>query len=312
MRAGNFVEETTTSIAGTNGDGAVTMTAITSVPRFSTVLGTQATTVRYTIEDTVTKSWETGIGSVASNVLTRTRPQITWNGTTYDDSTPSPIAFGSTPTSGNVRIRMAATAESQGLVVSGVNNTFSGDAWRDYPITNSVGWANGGSAATLTANTEYYTCHYNLTAGLLTGIQFDVTTALTGGMKLALYAVGSNGLPGQRIVTFNTASVSTTGIKTDTTTGTWSPSGPVWLVPGYYYIGFISDVACAIRGFTSSGEFSIKARTPLGRLDGYGWSNTASVAGSYASGLPASPAPTAIVGTLSALSVPWIGLRVVP
>ena len=37
MRAANYVEETTTSIAGTSGDGAVTLTQITSTPRFSTV-----------------------------------------------------------------------------------------------------------------------------------------------------------------------------------------------------------------------------------------------------------------------------------
>ena len=71
MRSADYVEETTTSIAGTSGDGAVTLTAVTSKPRLSTVFGTQATTIRYVIEDTSSKKFEQGLGSVSSNVLTR-------------------------------------------------------------------------------------------------------------------------------------------------------------------------------------------------------------------------------------------------
>ena len=107
MRAANFIEETTTSIAGTNGDGAVTLSQITSRPRFSTVLGTQNTTVRYVIEDTVIFKYESGIGHVSSNVLTRTKPQVTWDGTTYTDVGTTALQFGSSPTSGNIRVRMA-------------------------------------------------------------------------------------------------------------------------------------------------------------------------------------------------------------
>ncbi len=311
MRSANFVEETTTSIAGTAGNGAITLTGIASVPRFSTVFGTQATTIRYVIEDTVGKRFETGIGSVADNVLTRTRPQVTWDGTVYDDSTPAPIAFGSAPASGNIKVRLSATAESQGAVLAGSNRTIASDSnWRDYAITNSVGWDNSGSGTALTANLEYYSCYQNLSAGLLDGVQFDVTAGVTGNMKLALYAVASNGLPGDKIADFNIASVTTSGIRTDTATGTWTPAGGVCLSPGWYYTAFISDVACSIRGYPSSGTFSLKSKTPLGRSNGYGWGNTVTSSGSYAAGLPATPAPTAMIGANKSLSVPWIGLRV--
>lgn len=310
MRSGNFVEETTTSIAGTSGNGAVTLTAITGKPRFSTVLGTQATTVRYVIEDTANNKFETGIGSVSSNVLTRTRPQITWDGSTYDDSTPSPIQFGSAPTSGDVLIRMSATAESQGIVINARNSSIAGDSvWRDYPITADVTWDNSGQNASLVAGTEYYSCYKLTSSGALTGIQFDVTSAVaSSNMKLALYPVGSDGLPGAKIVDFNVVSTATTGIKTDTTTGTWSPANPVWLTPGWYYIGFINSHAVGIRGFGAY-VADIK-RTPLGRYGGYGWGNAVSASGNYASGLPASPAPTTMLDSVVDLSVPWIGLRV--
>lgn len=310
MRAANYVEETTTSIAGTSGDGAVTLTAITNVPRFSTVFGTQATTVRYVIEDTANKKFETGIGSVSSNVLTRTRPQVTWDGTTYDDSTPSPIQFGSTPTSGNIKIRMAATAEAQAPVISARNSSIAGDGeWRDYPITNGSVWDSNGGGELLTADREYYSCYRLDQAGALSGIKFEVTTSVaSSNMKTALYALGSNGLPGAKIVDFNVLATATTGFKVDTATGTWTPAGPIWLPAGWYYVGWINSHAVSIRGFGSnSADIS---RTPLGRNGGYGWGNTVFVAGSYASGLPASPAPTTMLSASNALSVPWIGLKV--
>jgi hypothetical protein len=313
MRSANYVEETTTSIAGAGGIGEVTLTAIASIPRFSTVFGTQATTIRYVIEDTVGKKMETGIGSVASNVLTRTRPQTTWDGTTYDETAPSAVAFGASPTAGNIKIRLAATAEAQGCVLPGVNSTIAGDAaWQDYPITNSVGWDNNGSTGTLTANTEYYTCYQQLSAGLLDGLQFEVRTAVSGSMKLALYSVAHTGLPGSKILDFNILSVASTGFKTDAATGTWSPAGGFLMPSGWYYIGFISDVACGIRGFGSQGSNSLKSRTPLGRHGAYGWGNTVTVGGSYASGLPSNPAPTTMILANTFLSVPWIGLRTTP
>jgi len=312
MRAANYVEETTTSIAGTSGNGAVALTAIASTPRFSTVFGSQATTVRYVIEDTVGKKFETGIGSVASNVLTRTKVQLTWDGTTYDDTTPSAIAFGSTPTSGNIRVRISATAEIVAPVIPSVNTTIAGDSnWRDYPITNIADWTGAGTGEALTADREYYTCYRLDSAGLLSGIQFEVTTAqASSNMKTALYSVGSNGLPGAKIVDFNVLATTTTGFDTDTTTGTWSPAGTPWLTPGWYYIGFINSHAVAIRGQTSIE--SRVGRTPLGRHSSYGYGNTVFVAGSYATGLPASPAPTTLISASNLLSVPWIGLKVTP
>lgn len=310
MRAANYVEETTTSIAGTNGNGAVTLTQITSIPRFSTVFGTQATTVRYVIEDTVNKKFETGIGSVSSNVLTRTRPQVTWDGTTYDDSTPSPIAFGSTPTSGDIKIRMSATAENNAPVIPARNSSIAGDAnWRDYPITNNAGWNGNGNGGTLTAAREYYTCYLLNSGGALSGISFNVSSAIaSSNMKMALYAVGSNGLPAEKIVDFNAVSTATTGQKTDTATGTWSPTGPVWLTPSWYYIGFINSHAITILG--NGTQNAVLRRTPLGRVDAYGYGNTVYVNGNYTTGLPANPSPTTMEAGSLPLTVPWFGLKV--
>ena len=310
MRSANWIQETTTSIAGTSGNGAVTLTSIANTPRFSSAFGTQATTVRYVIEKVSTGQREAGIGSVSSNVLTRTRPQVTWTGSVWDDSTPSALQFGATPTSGDVLVSIAPLAESLAPVIPGAN-TVGGDAtWRDYPISNNLLWTNNGANAALVADTEYYTCHKLDQSGLLTGIQFEVMTGqASSGMKLALYSCGHTGLPSAKIVDFNVTTTTTTGVKTDTTTGTWTPTGPVFLSASWYFIGFISGHAIGIRGQLSNGQLT--SRTPLGRHGGYGYGNTVSVGGSYSTGLPATPAPTTMLDPgANLLTMPWIGLRV--
>lgn len=313
MRAANFVEETTTSIAGTGGNGAVTLTAVTGRPRFSTVFGTQATTIRYVIEDTTSGKFETGVGVVSANVLTRTRPQVTWDGTTYDDSTPSPLDFGASPSSGNIKIRISQTAETQSPVLPGSNQLISGDSnWRDYPVSNAIRWSSsGGGGDALTANREYYTAYFLNCHGLLQGVQFEVITAsASSSLKISLHPINHEGIPGQKIVDFTAVGVATTGIKTDTGSGAWSPAGPIWLTPGYYAIGFISNGSPVLRGNSSD---QLCMRTPFGRHGGYGHGNTIFVAGSYATGIPSLPnlAGGSMVSASNNLSVPWFGLKVI-
>lgn len=309
MRSANWVSETTTSIAGTSGDGAVTLTAVTTTPRFSTVFGTQATTVRYVIRKTTNGYREAGIGSVASNVLTRTRPQVTWDGTTLDDSTPSALQFGATPTSGDVLIEIAPLAESILTAMPGVNDSITGEAdWTFYrpSAANAIGGATG---RTLTVNREYYQAYWLPNAGLFQGIQFQVATAqASSNLKMALYACGSNGLPGQKIVDCVTTATTTTGIKTDSATGSWSPAGPVWLAAGWYFIGYITGHAIAING--TSGTVLI-TQSPLGRGNSYGMTDTCYASGNYATGLPALPTPTTLAPINGGDARHWFGLRVV-
>lgn len=314
MRSADYIEMTTTSIAGTSGDGAVTCTQITSTPTFTIAFGSQNTSVRYVIEDTVNKKFEQGLGQVSSNVLTRTRPQVTWDGTTWDDSTPSALQFGASPTSGNIKIRLAPTIEAFLGAFPGVNSTIAGDTnWRDYPMHGGGLTTNSGSGNTLTADREYYSVYFLPVAGLLAGFQFEVTTAVaSSNLKAALYSIGYNGLPEAKIVDFTTTATTTTGVKTDTATGSWSPAGPVWLPSGWYAVGHISGHAIALRGYTSASGASI--RTPYGRQSSYGWGGTVYVAGSYTTGLPASPSlgSGTMVSASSVGSFPWLGLKVTP
>lgn len=312
MRQANFVEETTTSIAGTSGDGAVTLTQITSTPRFSTALGSGDVVVRYTIEDTVSKKFETGVGIISANVLTRTDPQVTWDGTTWDDTSPSPLQFGATPTSGDVRIRLAPTAEGVFAEVPR-QSTLGSDTWVRYRKSAHMQNHANGQEHVLTADVEYYNLYRLDNAGQLDGFRIESTTGQAGGnVKAALYSLGATGLPTRKIVQFNTISVATSGVKSDTTTSTWSPAGPIMLTPSWYAIGLISNVGLKIRAlnFGQRGYYG----TPFGRHGYYGEASALSVAGSYASGMPTTPS----LGSASLITpggtgdMLWLGLRVEP
>lgn len=316
MRAADYVQETTTSIA-TSGAGAVTLTALSSRPRFSTVFGTGKRWVRYVIEDTTNFYFEQGIGSVTSNVLTRTKPQITWDGTTWADGSAGAVSainnFGGTPTSGQVIIRMAATAEAFIPSIHAHNSSIAGDTtWRDYPISGHIPWYGSGAGAALTNAREYYQLYRNDTAGLLNGAQLEVQTGAAGNLKWALYDVGSDGLPGAKVVDFVTISTTATAVKTDTATGSWTPATPIWLTPGWYYTAWIADNTCSLRCGMSTGSWL--GRTPLGRAGSYGDGSLIFAAGTYASGLPATPAPSTMVTSnpTAALNSTWIGLKIVP
>jgi hypothetical protein len=311
MRSADYVEMTTTSIAG-SGAGAVTCTQITNLPTFTLVFGSQNTTCRYVIEDTVNKKFETGIGAVAANVLTRTKPQITWDGTTWSALNPSALTFTGSPTSGDIKIRLSATAETSVGAMPMLQSTVAGDSiWRDYPVSHNNPFSNGGSGVALTADREYYSPYYIQTPGVLTAAQFEVITSVaSSNLKWALYACGSDGLPGAKVVDFVTTSTASTGVKTDTATASWTPAGKVHLAPGWYYIGFISGHAISLR-FASGGNGVVQTN-PLGRKDGYGYGSNIYVAGSYTTGLPATPSlGSATMSGSSSSGVVFIGLKVV-
>lgn len=316
MRQADYVAETTTSIAGTLGNGAVTLTAITSRPRFSTVFGTQKTNVDYEIEDTVSFKYERGVGSVTSNVLTRTEPRQTWDGTTWSaKNAATPLQFGATPTSGNVVIRMAATSDAMAPVIPARQNTVTGDAnWRDYALSPTVNDSNGGGGVAMTLGRQYYTLYKLENAGLLTGVQLEVTaSSVASHIAVGLYDIDSTGLPGALLTTFNVFDSSTTGIKADTTVGTWTPAGGIWLNPGWYAIGFLTDVTPSIR--CAPGQTGYKGfRTPFGRFDAYGESFTVYVTQAYVSGLQATYSGSGTLlsnGGGNNFNGPWIGLKVV-
>lgn len=314
MLAANFIEETTTSIAGTSGDGAITMSAVTGRPRFQSAFGTGKRWIRYVIEDTTNGKFEQGLGYVTSGILTRHRPQVTWDGTTWSDKAPSPLAFGSAPTAGNVIVRIAPTAESAAPTIHARQTAVAGDSnWRDYRFSGHLGGNMAAAASNVLVADRLYTTAYRLdSAGLLTGIKLEVSAAVaSSGLKWALSDIGSDGLPGAKIVDGNIIDTSTTGFKTDSTVSTWNPANGVWLPPGWYALTILPSSAISIRTANIMGT-----QTPFGLSSiSYGQGEMIYAAGSYASGIPADLSSAMSGGTMqpknSNASYQLIGLKVV-
>lgn len=308
MRFLDGIEMTTTAIA--SGTGAVTMTAITAEPDFTLGLGSTNTDCPYVIWDTVNGYFERGRGRVAANVLTRTKPQTVYNGTTLNCDSPSAFNFGATPTSGQIKIRLTADPAMMGINLGQIQTSISGDTWRDFPISAHLQQTATGSPKTLVANTEYYSCYKTERAGVLKGVQSEVTTGLSGNLKLCLYGLNYDGLPGAKIVDFVTQTTTSAAVKTDTAPASWSVTTPIYLPAGWYYIGFISDVASTLRANAGVGGL-LTMPTPLGRRNQYGYGNMIKNAGSYTTGMPATYAvgSSAIVDNGAEISTMWMGLK---
>jgi len=308
MSSLDYVEMTTTSIAGTSGDGAVTMTAISGLPTFTNAFGSSNRLIEYIIEDVVALKFERGVGTVSSNVLTRTTPIVTWNGTTYTSQAATAIQFGATPTSGNVRIRIGPTAATalRGPTAQRQSTASSryASASHHYLWSAGIDGANAGSAGTGSATaTEYYEVFYNDIPGRLVGFGAVVSTSqAASNMKLGLYEVGTDGLPGPCITRSNSLATTATGLVVDETTGTWGTNtGPLNVGIGWYYIGRMFDTASvALTRFPVQNIGYVIQRPPLGAIDSYGWGLAVqkTAENAFATGLP-SGTPTGSYTILS-------------
>lgn len=282
----NYCEATTTSIAGTSGDGAVTLTAKAPYMLPSKAFGSAQRRCTYVIEDITDASgkFERGEGSVSSDVLTRSVVKQTWNGTTNTETGASitPLQFGSTPTTGNIRVRITMLADS---------------AWPSFPSTNhtiGAGWQGRGlisqhynGAATsagqsLATGTEYYWPFLWVAQSDLIQVGVETTANTAGsGIKIAIYDM-INGLPGNNIVSL--AAIATTSNAFLSTTA--SPL-PIRLPAGWYYIGAKVDSATPTFLSMDSGLGSI-LQSPMGRENGYGFGGALSktAEANYATGMP--------------------------
>lgn len=297
---------TTISIAGASGDGAVTMTALTAIPTFTLAFGSGTRQVEYTIEDTTAGAYkfEEGMGTVASNVLTRSKVRATWTGSAYDDTAPVALAFGSTPTTDVIRIRLAPHAHEFIQAPPGVITGLSGDTYDGYQHSAHLTTnGNAGAGPVLATATEYYQPYLCLIRGQVDGFLMEVNGAGAGGtgIKAALYEVGSDGRPGPNITRFNAVSCATTGVKTDTTPGTWAGNaGPLRFGVGWFWIGYMTDGTPTLAAFGNT----TNTYPPIGRKDGYGWGSrlTKTAENSYATGMPSgTPAGTYTMVTGSGL-----------
>lgn len=310
----DFLQATATSIAS-SGSGAVTMSDVTGLPGFTDAFGSSARNVDYVIIDTTNNHYEKGYGSVAAMVLTRSIVHETWTGTVYATAN-TPFAFSASPAANQINIYLAATADMSMPVPPAIQTTNGSSTYKGYELSNhQIQFYTSASGGALGTTNEYYVPFLNLIRGQISGFGIEIGVAGTGGngVKGAVYEVGSDGMPGQCITQFNALSASSTGWITDTTSGTWAVNaGPIRLVPGWFYIGWMTnDTAVCLK---KQGLGGWSARSPLGCNSGYGEFAYASKTqqNSYATGLP-SGVPSGsytLQGANSGLCCPVIGLKI--
>lgn len=248
MSRHNFIGGSST----TGGASALTLVAVSglALPAAAFV---SSQPVEYSVQEftdatrsTLVRS-ETGFGTVSSgNVLTRTAPRTTWNGTTYSQNSPSALSFGTS----NVLVLVAPIAEGgptafsaranfTALVGSGPNEWVVPAnmlATFDYPAT--VG---------LAANSAYMVPIFLQMGFALSTLAVKVTTPQAGAtVNLAIAALRpDNGVPGTILASANGVSVAAGGI-------TSASAGPRLLSPGWYWaLLSFSAASVAIRGAES-------------------------------------------------------------
>ena len=282
---GDWIEAT----SSTGGSGALTLADVPGSPNYTHVFGASGSRlVSYTVLEftdssraTIAKS-ETGVGSInlSTGVLTRTVPRLTWNGTTYNNTTPSALAFGSTPD--NIRITCGPHSWRADGSSPFYRITSPSSAFRSF---HTIGYS-AGSNNTVQANLETYVPHY-WAGGAFDGyaIWLDQASA-TGpsGLKVAIYEVSSDGGPGAMLVDMQSTPLD---IRNGGTTGVFvsaTLAAPVYLPPGWYYVAMLAQVTAGVRGQSITFH---SVYTPLGSYPNGGGTpiTFATRSGSYASGL---------------------------
>lgn len=323
MRA-DYLEMSVTSIAGTNGNGAVTMSRITNTPTFDESFNTSSLTrtVEYVIEDTSRLCFERGIGTVTGNVLTRGSPKTTWDQTTLNQNNPTAFAFLASGSVGNIRVRCSPTMASAASTFPGVMQGSSpvninlGHITTAHIVTNAIQ-----VGTTVVTGTEYYLPYLWEGNGAITSLGVWLVTAQTGGaIKVGIYECGADGTPSNCITHCNSSPISlaagsgTLITSAITTANGWSVESPN-LAPGWYYIGF---VATATTTFPSLGHHAISSpmrMSPVGWGANYGTNQllTATASVNYATGLPTgAPSRTFIItqgNTSTSGRHYWFGLK---
>lgn len=189
--------------------------------------------------ETVAKS-ESGFGTISSgNVLTRSAPRTTWDGTTYTQAAATALSFGTS----NVRVYVAPIAEGGPTAFPKRLDLSVNYGVNGYVIGANMPQAPDYSGAALTANTQFM-CPLKLEAGFpLTQIGVKVWTAATSAVVHCAIASADpvTGLPGRILAAANSLDATTTGVKMGSITSRL-------FAPGWYWQLFSSGHAPSLIG----------------------------------------------------------------
>lgn len=232
---GYGVKETT----ATTGTGTLTLSAVSGFPRFANAFGV-GDLVDYSLLNSSGQPIECGIGTVgASNTLARTYPLVTWDGTTYTNTSPTAISLTGTTT-----VICTGTPGSENPFIQSFYSGAANQAVNSAHMTAESG-------AVTTAANKLWVIPFQLEVNRpMAGILARVTTAAGTSGTLGWYRCGSAGLPTD-LLQSGTISTATTGLK--------SIAFSAYYPPGWYYAAIVCDGAAGLGASNS-----IPASSPLG------------------------------------------------
>lgn len=237
---------------GTGGSSTITLASVTGFPQFTSAFGTSGTLfVDYQIAEytdatfSTLKNYEAGIGSLvlSTNVLTRTLPNVTYNGTTYNMVNPTALTFGNTAANFIITFGGASDTQKRGLS-STFNVTSAGsDIWQ--PFNTRVTYDSNNSTFTLTnGNLLFIPVEYIYTKPI-TQVAVDVTTlAASSNLRMGIYDTDTaTGGPVNLITEFTSG-----GAIATTATGfrAVTMASPFWTPPGFYWLCLQADNSTAV------------------------------------------------------------------
>lgn len=276
----NRVKETTT----TTGTGNLTTAgAATNYQTFNTAFGLNDR-FKYWIVDSTNNVWETGIGYL-SGTTTLVRETV------LDNSSGTQTALNLSAGTKNIFV-----APGEGGVVptmpamSALTNS--------EKIVFSQNW-NSHADITLTTDRVVYVPFLNTFEGQVDALQCHVETAAGTLLRIGLYEMDADGLPGNIILESSDLDPSTTGVKTSTFTAQH-------IKPGWYFIAICANGAPIMRGVSHN---AAGIMTPIG-IQSATWRFGGHIYEANGASWTTLPDPAATTPAWTNAGWPKVGLRV--
>ena len=219
---GNWIKQTST----TTGTGALTLSAVTGFPGFASQFAVNERFAYAIIDDSTGGPIERGIGYIdGSGNLARAVPMATFSAGTYVGANPSAVSLSA----GTKRVVCVEGAQSYLASAPAVfGATYKG--YGDLFVSASAG------STTMTADRVYIVPFAAGVDSDIDAIIFRVITAGAAGKmaKVAIYSIGSDGLPGVKLAESSSIAIDTGGVKEATFTRFRPPARffACWLTDG--------------------------------------------------------------------------------
>lgn len=227
---GNWIKQTTT----TTGTGDLTLATVSGFPAFSSQFAASERFAYAIIDDATGGPIERGIGYInGSGNLVRERPMATFVSGTYTGANASAVDLPA----GAKRVVCVEGAQTALTSTQGAWATTK----RGY---GDMGIAAGAGTLALVADRAYAVPFSAAVDADIDALLFRVSTAAASGSaaKVAVFSVGSDGLPGVLLAESSAIAVDTNGIKT----GSFTRFRP----PARFFACLLSNGAPTIQAFS--------------------------------------------------------------